>query len=140
MNHLFASVFVVGMIVLLAAALGYRDRTVPVGVFDAPKISMAIEVADSFAAQAKGLQGHAPLSDSQGMLFRFKVVQIQCVWNHNVSFPVDVGFYDSGWHLLNGGTLKARSDNQVCSKSPAAYVLETQAGWFKTHNFEGVIQ
>ena len=56
--------------------------------------TVSCEVAETLAKQARGLQGHAPLSDGAGMLFPYKAARDVTFWMGNVSFPIDVVFVE----------------------------------------------
>jgi uncharacterized membrane protein (UPF0127 family) len=53
-------------------------------------------VAKSVAAQARGLQGHPPLEDGQGMLFPFDPPRATAFHMGKVAFPIDLVFAGGG--------------------------------------------
>ena len=62
------------------------------------------EVADTPESRARGLSGHKPLSEDQGMLFLFPEASVQAFWMKEMLFPIDIiwirdgrvlGFYEN---------------------------------------------
>ncbi len=49
-----------------------------------------VEVADTFASRAKGLSGHAPLAENEGMLFIFDAPGNYGFWMKGMKFPIDI--------------------------------------------------
>ncbi len=49
----------------------------------------SLEVADTVTLRAKGLSGHAPLRDREGMLFIFDLPTEDAFWMQGMLFPID---------------------------------------------------
>jgi uncharacterized membrane protein (UPF0127 family) len=91
---------------------------------------MRFEIASTPAAREKGLQGHAPLKDNEGMMLVFEQPQIVCLWNKGVPFPIDVAVLDNEQHILGHTSMEANSEKKVCSPVETKYVLEAKLGTF----------
>lgn len=50
----------------------------------------AVEVADTAGARERGLAGHEPLEDDEGMLFVFETLTPRTFWMKGVDFPIDI--------------------------------------------------
>lgn len=98
---------------------------------------MKMVLANTPEMWAKGLQGLSEPDDEHGMLFDFGVPGKRCMWNKDIPYAVDVGFYDDKWKLLGGATMEAHAANPICSSFPARYVVEVRGGWFKDHSKKG---
>jgi uncharacterized membrane protein (UPF0127 family) len=93
-------------------------------------ITVNLEMADTHELRVKGLKGHTPLQDDNGMLFTFDTPQVICMWNKDVDFPVSVGFFDKDWRLINVEEMAANSTEKTCSSGPAKHAIEMKKGWF----------
>jgi len=51
---------------------------------------LRIEVADTAMARMKGLSGHAPLADDEGMFFVFDAPGNYGFWMKGMTFPIDI--------------------------------------------------
>ena len=60
-------------------------RTVSVG-----RHAFSVEVADTMASRARGLSGHAPLGENEGMLFIFQGITSGPFWMKDMLFPLDL--------------------------------------------------
>lgn len=119
--------------ILATGLMGSAPNSLPT-----PKsgISVNLEVADTEELQAKGLAGHAPLKEDDGMLFVFETPQVACMWNKDVDFPVSVGFFDKEWRLINAEEMAANSTKKTCSSTPVKFAIEMRAGWFNLKHKE----
>ncbi len=84
----------------------------------------------------KGLQFHKPLVGNQAVLFIFESPTTTGFWNKNVSFPIDVAFFDENKYLINIEHLNTEQLLDVKSDRPFKYVIETRSGWFKENNIK----
>lgn len=92
-----------------------------------------VEIAKSIRELSKGLAGHAPLLDDQGMLFVFSWRGTQNFWMKGMEFPIDIIWIKDGQILgieknvpppgENGGETPTYS-----SPEPVDRVLEINAG------------
>ena len=49
-----------------------------------------VEIADTFASRARGLSGHAPLAEDEGILFIFDAPGNYGFWMKGMKFPIDI--------------------------------------------------
>jgi uncharacterized protein len=100
-----------------------------------------LEIADTPAAQQKGLSGRDSLAQDQGMLFVFDKADYYSFWMKNMKFPIDIIF-------IRGDKIVSISKNAVAPKSadaslpiykpeaPVDKVLEINSGLSDKHNIK----
>ena len=118
---------------LLIAIFHKEEPVLPLSALatDLPQaLQMNFEVAATEATREKGLRGHAPLKDDEGMMLVFEKPQIVCLWNKGVSFPIDVAILDNDQHILGHVSMQANSERKVCSPVETKYILEAKLGTF----------
>ncbi|WP_269216665.1 DUF192 domain-containing protein [Pseudomonas sp. PLB05] len=93
---------------------------------------LAVEVATTPAQRAQGLMGRPPLAAHEGMLFVFAGDDERCLWMRDTPSALAAAFIDAGGKILNTVEMQPLTDTRHCSRAPARYALETQAGWFST--------
>jgi uncharacterized membrane protein (UPF0127 family) len=71
------------------------------------------------------------LKGNKGMLFYYEEAEELGFWNNNVSFNIDVAYFDKEARLICVKVLKAQQQDSVFSETPAQYVIEMREGWFK---------
>lgn len=91
---------------------------------------LAVEVATTPAQRAQGLMGRPPLAAHEGMLFVFAGDDERCLWMRDTPSALAAAFIDAGGKVLNTVEMQPLTDTRHCSRAPARYALETQAGWF----------
>ncbi|MGI0017516.1 MAG: DUF192 domain-containing protein, partial [Nitrosotalea sp.] len=106
----------------------------PTGRIVIGNVSLDVEIANTMQSQIKGLQYHAPLSYSQGMLFSFPQPQEIPIWMKDMQFPIDIIWIDG-----SGNVLRVVKNAPVCTADPctvyaqdlsdAQYVLEVASGF-----------
>ena len=89
------------------------------------------EVANNSASRAKGLSGHDPLGEKEGMLFIFEKSDAYTFWMKGMKFSLDIIW-------INGGKVVDISENLppagltdlklYSPREPANWVLEINAG------------
>ena len=97
--------------------------------------SIHVEIADTDAARARGLSGHAPLSDDEGMLFVFPEEGMYSFWMKDMLFPIDILWLDSTGTVVHieQDVAPESYPASFTSGSPARYVLEVRAGFATEH-------
>src|SRR3990167_11489633 len=94
------------------------------------------EVSNTEALREKGLSGHTPLTDQQGMIFVFSDNNVRYFWMHEMTFPLDIIWINSD-HTIAGISrdLPICLPNAYCpdysSQTPVKYVLEINANLAK---------
>ncbi|MBA3732948.1 DUF192 domain-containing protein [Patescibacteria group bacterium] len=88
------------------------------------------EVADTVDLQEKGLSGHVPLLDNQGMLFVFKKADTYGFWMKDMTFPIDILWVSEGKKIVHiERSLTPDSFPKVFYPTgPSLYVFEISAG------------
>jgi len=130
---------------LIAWAVGPGGGPVPVGA--APVIradgvlemlkpdgsvaaTLAVEIAETPEARARGLMERVLSDFMAGMLFIFESAQTQTFWMRNTPGSLDMIFVDAGSRVLNiAAHTTPLSDQLYSSAGPAKYVVETKAGF-----------
>lgn len=83
----------------------------------------------------KGLMFSDPLPENECGLFVFDRPSNQSFWNKNVSFPIDVAFFNNDGSLVHVAQLEANQVKPVSSNnSNVKYVIETRKDWFGDHD------
>jgi uncharacterized protein len=87
-----------------------------------------LEIATTEPEFELGLMHRDHLDSDHGMLMVFPDESPRVFWNHDVSFPLDVIFLDSGQKVVSIIHLQTYSDLDVPSGAPARYAIELPAG------------
>lgn len=87
-------------------------------------------VATTPQERAQGLMHQEPLAPDEGALFSFDKPIITSFWNKNVSFPIEIGFFDLSKKLIEIRRLNANQEQEIRSKGEVAYALEAPIGFF----------
>lgn len=115
---------------LLAASCGRGAATVAV-TFETTdgRVSFISEVADTPAAQARGLMGRATLAPDRGMLFRWGTVAARGFHMKNTLIPLDLIAIRAG-RVVSIQTMQpcAAAPCPVTTTAPADAALEINAG------------
>lgn len=77
----------------------------------------------------RGLSGHAPLSDAEGLLFLFDPPEYAGVGMNDMDMAISVGFISPALHLLSIHDL-APGDPLLIPAQPVRAFLEVALGWF----------
>jgi uncharacterized membrane protein (UPF0127 family) len=98
-------------------------------------VSLRLDYATTNATRALGLGGKK-VPEGYGMLFLFKKEDFYGFWMKDTLVPLDLFWFDSQGHLVYMATDVATSTypNVFYPNAPARYVLETAAGFARTHH------
>lgn len=96
-----------------------------------------VEIARSPEERTKGLSGHEPLAEDEGMLFVFQEPGVYSFWMKEMLFPLDMIWIRDGVvvdlsehvPLMENGSITTRSP-----RKPVDMVLEVNAGWAQRNN------
>jgi hypothetical protein len=92
--------------------------------------TLAVEIAETPEARARGLMGRVLGDFMTGMLFIFETAQPQTFWMRNTPGSLDMIFIDSAGRVLNvAAHTTPMSDQVYASSGPAKYVVEAKAGF-----------
>ncbi|HEY0220671.1 MAG TPA: DUF192 domain-containing protein [Candidatus Paceibacterota bacterium] len=75
-------------------------KTYPDGVLINNKL-FVVEVADSVKLQEKGLSGHTPLLDNEGMLFVFNNPGEYGIWMKDMFFSIDIIWINENYRVVH---------------------------------------
>ncbi|HEY4160317.1 MAG TPA: DUF192 domain-containing protein [Polyangiaceae bacterium] len=98
----------------------------------APRLE--VELARSEPEKERGLMFRTKMPDEQGMLFSWGSEEPRQFWMHNTCIPLDMMFIAADGTIAGileqVPTLNDAARGVPC---PAAYVLEVNAGWSRSH-------
>jgi uncharacterized membrane protein (UPF0127 family) len=92
-------------------------------------------VAQTPREQARGLQGHPPLRDGEGMIFPFMPPKRASFHMGTVDFPIDIVFFDSSLRASRIVTA-APGSRESWSADDCLAVVELPAGWCRKAGFQ----
>ena len=89
-----------------------------------------IEVVDTKKLLEKGLSGHKPLLEDEGMFFVFQKEDLYGFWMKDMSFSIDILWIDSNFKIVHiEKSLSPETYPKIFyPKTKAHYVLEISAG------------
>lgn len=96
---------------------------------------LSVEIADTLEKQIRGLSGHQPLKENEGMLFAYENPRVLSFWMRDMRFPIDIIWIDEGRDIVGiAPNLSPDTFPQTFSSAvPVQYVLEVSAGWAELH-------
>jgi uncharacterized membrane protein (UPF0127 family) len=97
--------------------------------------SVIADVVDTEDSRRKGLSGHEPLEESEGMLFVFQSDAEHSFWMKDMLFSIDMIWLDANKtviHIEENATPESYP-RSFGPSAPSRYVLEVPAGWAKRH-------
>ncbi|MGB3167443.1 MAG: DUF192 domain-containing protein [Alteraurantiacibacter sp.] len=86
------------------------------------------EVADTPAAQGRGMMFRANMGENEAMLFPYDVPGDKGFWMKNTSVPLDIIFIAEDRTIINIGAGEPFNETSVRSEAPAIAVLEIPQG------------
>ena len=96
-------------------------------------IPLRLKVASTPMSQAKGYSNELIEPDeNSGMLFIYDEEQPLSFWMKQVSFPLDIIFFDSNMEYINHETMDTLDGVDIPnyhSAKPAKFAVELQSGW-----------
>lgn len=101
-------------------------------------VILNVEVADTSTERIKGLSGKEELSEDEGMLFVFDKEGYYGIWMKEMNFPIDIVWLDKNKKIIHveNAASPETYPKAFTSSSPALYVLETSANFFKSHKIK----
>ena len=130
----FAAVFLLLAVGLVACR---SDPRVIVSTRSGKAYTVRVEVADTPAKRAMGLQYRRELADDQGMLFLFPAEELQTFWMQNTPISLDMIFI--GGNLRIVGIVHDAvpfSTTTLSVGAPSQFVLEIRGGMAKRQGVE----
>lgn len=94
-------------------------------------VIVSAEVASTAPAREKGLSGHRPLGEQEGMLFVFDKDDTYGFWMKDMQFAIDIIWIDAEGKIITiAKNVEPASYPEVFYPArPARYVLEVPAGF-----------
>ena len=126
-----------GLFVLGAALLyktpGTTEGETPTVVIAG--VSLTIEYATTPSTRARGLSGRAHVPEGYGMVFVFPKDDLHGFWMKDTLVPLDLFWLDAQGQVVHVERDVATSTypRVFYPEKPARYVLETAAGFARTH-------
>lgn len=91
-----------------------------------------VELAETDAAQARGLMFREHLAPDRGMFFIFRDEDMRAFWMKNCFISLDIIYFDKNFQMVSAQTNVPPCKTPACpsypSSAPAMYVLELAAG------------
>ena len=101
-------------------------------------VTLTVRLAISLTAQEKGLSGIPSLPEDEGMLFVFSREDYWTFWMNNMSFPLDIIWFNSNHQVVwTEPDLRPCSPSSCLDITPSVasmYVLEVNAGFIAAHH------
>ena len=101
--------------------------------------ALAVEVAGTPGARARGLMHRESLPPDAGMLFIYPRSAPRAFWMKNTRIPLSAAYISPGWRITEIVRMNLPAPGESAptypSKEPARYVLEVNQGWFERNGF-----
>jgi len=131
--------FALGLVWAFFAQYGRMEPEVHPTLAEVRGHQLVLEVVSDDVARAKGLGGHAPLSDREGMLFVFPTAETRTFWMKDMTFPIDIVWLTgTDPNVLRVAGYEKNVDPQIGAKDyelklytspePVSYVMEVRGG------------
>ncbi|MDO8655120.1 MAG: DUF192 domain-containing protein [bacterium] len=133
------SLIIIGIIILLGASAVFLLKKKDVGterqIIRIGNQELSVEIADTIAKQVRGLSGHQPLKENEGMLFMYENPRVLSFWMKDMRFPIDIIWIDEHKNIVGiASDISPDTFPQTFSSAvPVQYVLEVSAGWAEFH-------
>lgn len=102
-------------------------------------VRLAVEIAESPTARARGLMHRAKLPEGAGMLFVYPASAPREFWMKNTLIPLSVAFISGDFRILEILDMTPAKGGgeppSYYSTHPARYALEVNRGWFERNGF-----
>ncbi len=113
-----------------------REYLLPKTVLTFGGVKIVVEIADTPISRTRGLGGHTPLAENQGMLFLFPQADRHQFWMKDMKFPLDIVWLQNGRvvDIAPRVPVSTTADLPVYTpRLPATSVLELKAGFTERH-------
>jgi uncharacterized membrane protein (UPF0127 family) len=89
-----------------------------------------LEVADTPHSRTKGVAGKKAINPGEGMLFVFDFADIECFWMKDVTFNIDILWFDSSNRLIysKSNVSPDTFPESFCPPEKSKYVVELPSG------------
>ncbi len=96
-----------------------------------------LEIADTPEKMFQGLSGRKSLPEGRGMLFVFAGPAFYSFVMRDMNFSIDIVWFDENFRVIDvkeNALPESYPSETFSSRTPAMYVLEVRAGFFRDHN------
>ena len=100
------------------------------------EVMLEVEIANNYSKRKLGLMHRDYLPQNSGMIFIWEDDAIRCMWMKNTYIPLDLVFLDQQSTILSKHNLVPNSEESICSKHPARFAIEVNAGWLKQNGID----
>jgi len=98
---------------------------------------LTVELATTPVARGCGLSHRLELPDNQGMLFIFSDLRPRSFWMKDTVIPLSIAYLDETGQITSiQDMVPLQTNKQYLSSQPAAFALEVNQGWFRSHGIE----
>ena len=101
-------------------------------------VPLELKVASTPKSQSKGFMGaESSPKENEGILFVYDGEQPLSFWMKDVSFPLDIIFFDTNMEYLSHETMEPHKNEpddlipRYNSNKPARFAVELESGWCK---------
>jgi uncharacterized membrane protein (UPF0127 family) len=106
-------------------------------VTPAGEVPVRVEIADTPAAQRRGLMFRRELAQDAGMIFVFDTEVEHPFWMKNTYLPLDMIFISRALHVVGVvANAEPLTETNLTVSKPSQYVLEVNAGFAARHGIE----
>jgi uncharacterized membrane protein (UPF0127 family) len=93
--------------------------------------TLRAEIANDEESRRTGLMFREQMGENAGMLFIYEAEGRHAMWMKNTLIPLSVAFIDRRGHIINIEDMEPQTEDAHAARTPAAYALEVNQGWFK---------
>ena len=109
----------------------------PVSTISIKGHPLTVELATTPAGRGCGLSRRQELPENQGMLFIFSDLRPRSFWMKDTVIPLSIAYLDDTGQIFSiQDMVPLQTNKQYPSSQPAAYALEVNQGWFRSHGIE----
>jgi len=98
--------------------------------------ALRAELANDDESRRTGLMFREQMADTTGMLFVYEAEGRHAMWMKNTLIPLSVAFIDRTGHIINIEDMEPQTEDAHAARTPAAYALEVNQGWFKKRSIK----
>ncbi len=129
--------FFVVVCLLSLESIAQQAQNLPTKPFTVCGKKVNLELALSEGERSIGLMYRKGLAPNRGMIFVYQNEEVMSFWMRNVSFDIDIGFFNAKGFLVHSTTMLGTSPLRVPSHLPtysslraAKYAVEVEKGFY----------
>ncbi len=97
---------------------------------------LSVEIADTPLKRSIGLMYRKELPADAGMLFVFPESANRSFWMKDTHIPLSIAYINEDGVITNIENMDPFSLDSISSKDACKYALETNRGWFNSHDIK----